>query len=112
MKVAVIGFNSTKTNSTHIGELKIMLLNGLCIIAKALKADMSSSAFTFKKKTINIPPKLAHLISRSDLLPTNGVGDKRINYPAEDYQVQLLLGLDTWGTCRRRSEDMSTKGAN
>ena len=34
------------------------------------------------------------MIARLDLLPTNSVGDVRVTQPVEDYQVQLLLGLD------------------
>ena len=42
---------------------------------------------------------LAPHFARPDLLPTNDVGDIRVTQPVEDYQVQLLLGLDNvaWG---------------
>ena len=94
VEVAAQGINSTATYSTHVGELKIMRADGTHIRVKALKGEMSSSVFTLKKKSIDIPSPLAHLIPRLDLLPTNSVGDVRVTQPVEDYQVQLLLGLD------------------
>ena len=93
-KVETKGINSTKGYSTHVIELKVVRVDGTPVCIKALKGDMSSPAFTLKKKFINIPPQKSHYIAGSELLPTNSIGDKRITQPAEDYQVQLLLGLD------------------
>ena len=64
-----------------------------------LKGDLSSPAFSLKRKTVDVPPVLAPHFARPDLLPTNDVGDIRVTQPIEDYQVQLLLGLDNvaWG---------------
>ena len=87
------GVNSTKPYATHVGELKIMRFDGTHILVKAMKGEMSSPAFTIKKKSIDIPPHLVHWLAGPDLLPTNIIGDVRITHPVEDYQVQLLLGL-------------------
>ena len=98
MKVETKGINSTKGYSTHVIELKVVRIDGTPVWIKALMGDMSSPAFTLKKKFINIPPpRKAHYIAGSELLPTNSIGDKRITQPTEDYQVQLLLGLDNVG---------------
>ena len=89
------GINKSTATATHIGELKVIRQDGSSILMKALKADLSAPVFTLKKKAIDIPPELSQYISRSALpLPTNDVGDTRITNPVEDYNVQILLGLD------------------
>ena len=93
------GVNSVKKFRTHIGNLKIICHDRTFIKLKALKGELSSPAFSLKRKTVDVPPVLAPHFARPDLLPTNDVGDIRVTQPVEDYQVQLLLGLDNvaWG---------------
>ena len=95
------GVNSSKTLCTHIGDLRIIRRDGTFVQIKALKGELSSPAFTLKRKTVDVPPALAPHFTEADLhrLPTNDVGDIRVTQPVEDYQVQLLLGQDNvaWG---------------
>ena len=88
------GVNTTRSFSTHIGTLKIVRFDGSHIRIKALKGELSSPAFTLKKKTIDVPPQFAAMFARPDILPVNSVGDLEVTAPVEDMQVELLVGQD------------------
>ena len=101
VKYTCRGVNTNKTVSTHVGDLKIIRSDGTFVQIKAIKGELSSPAFSLKRKTVDVPPELAPHFTEADLLrlPTDDVGDIRVTQPVEDYQVQLLLGQDNvaWG---------------
>ena len=88
------GVNTTKNYSTHMGSIDILRQDGSYLRIKALKGELSSPAFTLKKKTIDVPQQFASMFARPDLLPVNDVGDLQVTAPIDDLQVQLLIGQD------------------
>jgi hypothetical protein len=74
--------------------LKILRFDGSHIKIKALKGELSSPAFTLRKKTIDVPPQFASMFARPDIFPLNSVGDFQVTAPVEDLQVELLIGQD------------------
>ena len=88
------GVNTTRNYSTHIGTLKILRQDGSYLRIKALKGELSSPAFTLKKKTIDVPPQFASMFARPDMFPVNTMGDLQVTAPVDDLQVQLLIGQD------------------
>ena len=92
-KVGVNGFLGDKKYDSHIGDLKIIRSDGSYLYLKAIKGDLSSKAFTIKRKFVDIPPPLQHHFGNS-VQSYNEMGDIRYYNAPEDFQVQLIVGLD------------------
>ena len=92
-KVGVNGAIGTKKYDSHIGDLKVIRSDGSYFHLKAIKGDLSSKAFTVKRKFIDIPPPLQHHFG-NNVQSYNEVGDIRYYNAAEDFQVELVIGLD------------------
>ena len=83
----------SKKYDSHIGDLKIIHADGSHFFLKAIKGDLSSEAFAIKRKFIDIPPPLqSHFPNPQSF---NEVGDLRYYNAAEDFHVQLIIGLDS-----------------
>ena len=92
-KVGVNGAIGTKKYDSHIGDLKVIRSDGSYFHLKAIKGDLSSKAFTVKRKFIDIPPPLQHHFG-NNVQSYNEVDDIRYYNAPEDFQVQLVIGLD------------------
>ena len=99
--------HSVSSNNFQVAYVCAELLDGVdplqgifnlpCVVEESCQAIRKG----FKKKTVNVPPEMAPHFTEADLhrLPTIDVGDIRVTQPVDDYQVQLLFGLDNvaWG---------------
>ena len=92
-KVGVNAAVGTKKYDSHIGDLKVIRSDGSYLFLKAIKGDLSSRAFAIKRKFIDIPPPLQHHFG-NNVQSYNEVGDIRYYNAPEDFQVQLVIGLD------------------
>ena len=84
------GVNTTRNFATHIGTLKILRHDGSYLRIKALKGELSSPAFTLKKKTIDVPPQFASMLARPDMFPVNTVGDLQVTAPVDNLQGRVI----------------------
>ena len=91
--VGVNGATGTRMFASQVGELRILNADGTSFSLKAIKSDLAGRAFTLKRKFVDVPPGLQHHFG-----PTfqyyNEVGDLRHYNVSDDYQVQLVIGLD------------------
>ena len=92
-KVGVNGANGSRLFQTLVGELRIMNADGTCFNLKAIKSDLSGRAFALKRKFVDIPSSLQHHFGGT-FQYYNEIGDLRHYNVSEDYQVQLIIGLD------------------
>ena len=93
---AVIGVNGANTSrnfASHVGELQVQKADGSCFTLKAIKGDLSAKAFTLKEKFVDVPPPF-HPHFDGTHQTYNDAGDLRVKNVVEDFQVQLLIGLD------------------
>ena len=91
--VAINGATGTRRFASQVGELKLINADGMMFSLKAIKSDLSEKAFTLKRKFVDIPQSMQHHFW-STIHRYNEVGDLRHFNIAEDYQVQLVIGLD------------------
>ena len=92
-KVGVNGALGTKKFNSHIGDLKVIKADGSFFYLKAIKGDLSCNAFKVKRKFVDIPPPLQHHFG-PNARSYNELGDIRYYNAPEDFQVQLIIGLD------------------
>ena len=91
--VGVNGATGARKFASQVGELRIVNADGTCFSLKAIKSDLSGKAFTLKRKFIDVPPAMQHHFGQT-FQYFNEVGDLRHYNVSEDYQVQLVIGLD------------------
>ena len=91
--VSVNGANTSKMFSSHVGELQVLKADGTYFTLKAIKGDLSGRAFELKDKFVDVPPPL-HPHFSGTMQTYNDVGDLRVKNVTEDFQVQLIIGLD------------------
>ena len=91
--VGVNGATGTRMFASQVGELRIVNAGGNCFSLKAIKSDLSGRAFALKRKFVDVPPELQHHFGGTYQY-YNEVGDLRHYNVSEDYQVQLVIGLD------------------
>ena len=93
-KVGVNGALGTRKYDSHIGDLKVIRSDGSFLFLKAVKGDLSSRAFAIKRKFIDIPAPLQAHFGNASAQSYNEVGDLRYYNASDDFQAQLVIGLD------------------
>ena len=91
--VGVNGATGTRMFASQVGELRILNADGNSFSLKAIKSDLSGRAFALKRKFVDIPPGLQHHFGGTYQY-YNEIGDLRHYNVSDDFQVQLVIGLD------------------
>ena len=91
--VGINGSNSSRRLQSHVGDLKLLKPDGSAVYIKAVKGDLSGEGWKLKKKFVDVPPPLQPHFGGT-IQDYNEVGDLRIPNVVDDFQVNLVIGLD------------------
>ena len=91
--VGINGSNSSRTLQSHVGDLKLLKPDGSAVYIKAVKGDLSGEGWKLKRKFVDVPPPLQPHFGGT-IQDYNEVGDLRIPNVVQDFQVNLVIGLD------------------